>query len=62
MSFQERIYYDALKRITKYLTPEQIRRDAPKQHLDYDEYLEMSYQNIQQEARNAVYKKRRPKQ
>jgi hypothetical protein len=53
--------YDALKKITKYMTPDQIRRDSDGSGLDYEEYLEMVYENIQQEAKNAIYKLRRPK-
>jgi hypothetical protein len=48
--------FDALKRITKYMTPDQIRRDAKKgMGLDYEEYLEMSYENIQNDAKRAVH-------
>ena len=47
--------YDALKRITKYMTYAQIQRDAEKGHgLNYEEYLEMSYENIQLEAKRAI--------
>lgn len=61
MSNEQR-YYDALKRITKYQTPEQIMRRAEKQYgLSGKEALEMAYENIQQEARNAIVGKRRPK-
>lgn len=48
--------YDALKRIGKYMTPDQIRRDAKREMgLDYEEYLEMSYENIQAEAKRAIH-------
>ena len=48
--------YDAMKRIQKYMTPDQIRRDAKREMgLDYEEYLEMSYENIQAEAKRAVH-------
>jgi hypothetical protein len=49
--------YDALKRIGKgYMTPDQIRRDAKREMgLDYEEYLEMSYENIQAEAKQAIH-------
>lgn len=48
--------YDALKRIARnYMTPVQIRRDAKKNvGLDYEEYLEMSYENIQTDAARAI--------
>jgi len=49
----EQRLYDALHRIAKgYMTPTQLRRDDIG--LDYEEYLEMSYENIQMEARNAI--------
>jgi hypothetical protein len=49
--------YDALKRIsTQYMTPTQLRRDAKRGIvLDYEEYLEMSYENIQAEAKRATH-------
>lgn len=47
--------YDALKKIARqYMTPAQLRRDARNVGLDYDEYLEMSYENIQAEAERAI--------
>lgn len=49
--------YDTLQRIAKrYMTPAQIRRDAksPDSALDYLEYLEMVYENIQSEAARAI--------
>jgi hypothetical protein len=54
-----------LRRIAHgYMTPAQIRRDAGRDcsALDYAEYLEMSYENIQQEAKNALKGVRLPKQ
>jgi hypothetical protein len=50
--------YDALKKIGKYMTPDQIRRDSGDKGsvgLDYEEYLEMSYENIQAEAKRATH-------
>ena len=46
----------ALKTISKsYQTPNQLRRDSEGQYgLDYTEALEMSYENIQSEARYAA--------
>lgn len=38
----------------KYMTTAQIRKDATKEGLDFEEYLEMSYENIQNEAEFAV--------
>lgn len=61
MSNEQR-YYDALKRITKYQTPAQLARRAEMQYgCSGDEAIEMAYENIQQEARNAIAGKRRPK-
>lgn len=50
--------YDALKRIARgYMTPDQIRRDAEKEEFGpgYEEYLEMSYENIQETAKRAIH-------
>lgn len=48
--------YDMLKRISHdYMTPPQLRRDAKNGVLDYEEYLEMSYENIQADARRAIH-------
>ena len=50
--------FDALKKIARdYMTPDQIRRDAEKERNgpDYEEYLEMSYENIQETARRAIH-------
>ena len=52
--------YAALKRILQYMTPAQIERDAKKGVLDYEEYLGMAYENIQQEARNGLRGVRKP--
>lgn len=59
----EQRYYDALKRIAKdYMTPAQIARDAAKSFgaLSAREYLEMAYENIQEEAKRAIKGRRRP--
>jgi len=56
----EQRLYNALHKIAKqYMTPAQIRRDDIG--LDYEEYLEMSYENIQMEARNAIHGVRKMK-
>ena len=59
----EQLYYDTLKRIAKgYMTPEQLRRRAEKEYgIDYEDALEMSYDNLQCEAADAIRGKRRPK-
>lgn len=38
----------------EFMTPKQIFRNSEKAGLEYAEYLEMAYENIQQEARQAV--------
>lgn len=55
--------YTSLKLIAKaYQTPAQIRRNSEKQFgLPYEEALEYAYENIQQEARNAIKGVRVPK-
>jgi hypothetical protein len=57
----EQRYFDVLKRIRNYMTTEQIRRDTKNIGLDYEEYLEMSYDNIRAEAERAIKGRRRPK-
>ena len=55
--------YDALRRITAYMSPDQLRRRAEKEYgLPYEEALEMAYENIQSEARVAIKGMRRPKE
>ena len=55
-------FYDALKLITRYQSPERLRATAEKQYgLDFCEALEMAYDNIQTEALAALHRKRRPK-
>lgn len=48
--------YAALERIAKgYQTPEQLRKNSSKQYgLDYQEALEMAYENLQAEAKAAI--------
>lgn len=59
----EQKYFDALKEIAKdYMNLREIERDARNTGLSYVEYLEMSYENIQQTARMAIRGKRRPSQ
>lgn len=62
MSSNEQIYFDALRQILKYQTPEQIKRNAEKRYgCSGNEALEMSYENMQHVARCAIRGKRRPK-
>lgn len=58
----ERLYYDALKRIARdYQTPDQLRRGSEKEYgLDFQEALEYAYENMQNDARLAIKGKRRP--
>lgn len=45
----------ALKRITKYDSPERLREESMNDYgLDYEEALEMSYDNIQYDAKAAI--------
>lgn len=55
--------YDALRRIASgYQTPDQLRRESEKRYgLDFEEALEMAYENIQSEAQIALRGLRRPK-
>lgn len=59
----EQLYYDALKRITQYQSAERLLRSSEKDWgLSSSEALEYAYENIQQEAKNAIRNKRRPKE
>ena len=58
----EQRYFDALKRITKYQSPERLAASAERQYgLSPHEAIEMAYDNIQGEAAAAIRGKRRPK-
>ncbi|MFA1686525.1 hypothetical protein ACDY99_23835 [Achromobacter dolens] len=59
---REQRMYDALKRIARgYFTPDQLRRyEKARCGLDYEEALSYSYENIQQEAAQAIKGMRRP--
>jgi hypothetical protein len=55
--------YAALKRITRYQTPEQLQRSHERDWgLPYEEALVYAYENIQQEARDAIRGMRLPRQ
>lgn len=61
-NYEER-FYRALKRITAYMPPEQLERNAEKQYgLDVAEAVRMAYENVIEEARSALRGYRRPKQ
>ncbi len=58
----EQIYYDMLKRITLYDSPEKLRKSSEKNWgLPFDEAIEYAYDNIQSDAKRAIRGKRRPK-
>lgn len=59
----EQRMYNALLRIARhYQTPEQMRKSSFRQYgLDYEEALGYAYENIQNEAKNAIHGMRRPK-
>lgn len=55
--------YDALRVITKYQTPDQLRRRSEKMYgLSYEEALEYAYENVQQTAKDAIRGVRLPKE
>jgi uncharacterized protein (UPF0147 family) len=60
MTTKEQIKFNrmlaALKRISKdYQTPQQLRKSSSGEYgLDYEEALEMAYENIQGEAKAAI--------
>jgi hypothetical protein len=58
----EQLYFDILTRIAKdYASPAQLRKSGElRGGLDYEEALEMAYENIQLEAKSAIKGKRRP--
>jgi hypothetical protein len=58
----EQRFYVALKRITAYMTPAQLRRESERQYgLDHAEALEMAYENVIDEAKEALRGYRRKK-
>lgn len=61
----EQRYFDALKRIAAYQSPESLRRGAEKKEpewgIPYEEALEYAYENVLFEARQATKNRRRPK-
>lgn len=60
MSNEQR-YFDALKRIAKdFQTSDQLRKHAGQYGCDHVDELEMSYENMQQVARDAIKGRRRP--
>lgn len=58
----EQRFYIALKRILAYMTPDQLRRQSERTYgLSFEEALEMSYENLQNEAIAALTGYRRPR-
>lgn len=58
----EQRYFDALKRIAKgYMTPERLYKTAHNVGCLPEEHIEYAYENIINEAKNAIRGKRRPK-
>jgi hypothetical protein len=52
---RERHLFDALKRITKYMSPDELRRISERKYgLDGDEAIEMAYDNVLNDARTAM--------
>ena len=57
----EQDYYDTLKIIAKdYMTPSQMRKNR-QYGLEFEEVLEMAYENIQKLAADAIKGRRRPR-
>ena len=57
----EQRYFDALKRISLYSSVEDLREHSEEEYgLDYEEALEMAYENIIWEAKSALGKNKRP--
>lgn len=60
MSNEQR-YFDVLTKIAKrYQTAAQLRRYAGQYGLGFDEEIEMAYENMQQEAKEAIRGRKRP--
>ncbi|MBN9393076.1 MAG: hypothetical protein J0I20_33900 [Chloroflexi bacterium] len=55
-------YYETLERISKYDSPEKLKKNSGKDWgLNYHEALEMAYENVIEEAKGAIKGRRRPK-
>ena len=54
--------YAALKRITQYMAPDKLRNVAEKKYgLEPEEAIEMAYENVLEEARQAIKGMRAPR-
>jgi len=60
MNSHELRMFNALKTITRYMSPDKLRREADKYGLEYEEALEMAYENVLQTAKDAIKGMRRP--
>ncbi len=58
----EQRYFDALKRITKYMSVEKLHRSADNVGLGEHEHVEMAYENVIGEAQRALGRRKRPKE
>ncbi len=61
MPANEQRYYDALRRITRYMLPDKLKRMAETTYgVSPEEAVEMAYENVLTEARDAIRGRRRP--
>ena len=59
---KEQKMFDILKEISSYQSPGRLRRNSEKEYgLDYEEALEMAYENVILAAKFAITGMRRPK-
>ncbi len=56
----EQRYFDALKRITRYMSVEKLHRSADGMGLGKNEHIEMAYENVIGEAERALKHRKRP--
>lgn len=58
---RELALWEALRKIASYDSPERLKRNALRQYgLEPEEVMEMAYENVLTEAKNAIHGKRRP--
>ncbi len=57
----EQRYFDALKRITQYQSPERLRKHSERDWgLGFEEALQSAYENVIEDAKHAVRGRKRP--
>jgi hypothetical protein len=62
MATDAEIYFHALKRIALYRDPEWLRKNGEREYgISGQEAIEMAYENVLCEARDAIRGKRKPK-